>query len=112
MQFWSKLNAHPKCCIFRLKIPKWPANASAVSQYYTVPLLDDYRGAEKSGAGGKLLLPEHTREEFSVASAGRRGTTQSGRESLQAGFPLRCWSRSRKSRPRGKLSVKRTAARF
>lgn len=59
---------------------------------------DDYQ-ALKNQALWKPL-PEYTREEFSVGIMGAGVLGAKVAESLQAwGFPLRCWSRSRKSWP-------------
>ncbi len=69
------------------------------ARYYTGSVVfDDYQ-ALKNQALWKPL-PEYTREEFSVGIMGAGVLGAKVAESLQAwGFPLRCWSRSRKSWP-------------
>ncbi len=82
------------------KIPEWACKCrsmpSAVLHWFR--RFDDYQ-ALKNQALWKPL-PEYTREEFSVGIMGAGVLGAKVAESLQAwGFPLRCWSRSRKSRP-------------
>ncbi len=102
----SKLNAHPEMLdasipLFRLEdtgmgLQMQEYAASQVLHWFR--RFDDYQ-ALKNQALWKPL-PEYTREEFSVGIIGAGVLGAKVAESLQAwGFPLRCWSRSRKSWP-------------
>ncbi|EHE5034663.1 glyoxylate/hydroxypyruvate reductase GhrA [Salmonella enterica] len=102
----SKLNAHPEMLdasipLFRLEDTGMGLQMQeyAVSQVlHWFRRFDDYQ-ALKNQALWKPL-PEYTREEFSVGIMGAGVLGAKVAESLQAwGFPLRCWSRSRKSWP-------------
>lgn len=102
----SKLNAHPEMLdasipLFRLEDTGMGLQMQeyAVSQVlHWFRRFDDYQ-ALKNQATWKPL-PEYTREEFGVGIMGAGGLGSKVAESLQAwGFPLRCWSRSRKSWP-------------
>ncbi|EAP9952549.1 glyoxylate/hydroxypyruvate reductase GhrA [Salmonella enterica] len=102
----SKLNAHPEMLdasipIFRLEDTGMGLQMQeyAVSQVlHWFRRFDDYQ-ALKNQAIWKPL-PEYTREEFGVGIMGAGVLGSKVAESLQAwGFPLRCWSRSRKSWP-------------
>ncbi|ECC3555340.1 glyoxylate/hydroxypyruvate reductase GhrA [Salmonella enterica subsp. salamae] len=100
----SKLNAHPEMLdasipLFRLEDTGMGLQMQeyAVSQVlHWFRRFDDYQ-ALKNQAIWKPL-PEYTREEFGVGIMGAGVLGSKVAESLQAwGFPLRCWSRSRKS---------------
>ncbi|HAU3143594.1 TPA: glyoxylate/hydroxypyruvate reductase GhrA [Salmonella enterica subsp. salamae] len=102
----SKLNAHPEMLdasipLFRLEDTGMGLQMQeyAVSQVlHWFRRFDDYQ-ALKNQAIWKPL-PEYTREEFGVGIMGAGVLGSKVAESLQAwGFPLRCWSRSRKSWP-------------
>ncbi|HFJ2070503.1 TPA: glyoxylate/hydroxypyruvate reductase GhrA [Salmonella enterica] len=102
----SKLNAHPEMLdasipLFRLEDTGMGLQMQeyAVSQVlHWFRRFDDYQ-ALKNQAIWKPL-PEYTREEFCVGIMGAGVLGSKVAESLQAwGFPLRCWSRSRKSWP-------------
>ncbi|EAB9752184.1 glyoxylate/hydroxypyruvate reductase GhrA [Salmonella enterica subsp. enterica] len=102
----SKLNAHPEMLdasipLFRLEDTGMGLQMQeyAVSQVlHWFRRFDDYQ-ALKHQAIWKPL-PEYTREEFGVGIMGAGVLGSKVAESLQAwGFPLRCWSRSRKSWP-------------
>lgn len=102
----SKLNAHPEMLdasipLFRLEDTGMGLQMQeyAVSQVlHWFRRFDDYQ-ALKNQATWKPL-PEYTREEFGVGIMGAGVLGSKVAESLQAwGFPLRCWSRSRKSWP-------------
>ncbi|HCL5344323.1 TPA: glyoxylate/hydroxypyruvate reductase GhrA [Salmonella enterica] len=102
----SKLNAHPEMLdasipLFRLEDTGMGRQMQeyAVSQVlHWFRRFDDYQ-ALKNQAIWKPL-PEYTREEFSVGIMGAGVLGSKVAESLQVwGFPLRCWSRSRKSWP-------------
>lgn len=102
----SKLYAHPEMLdasipLFRLEDTGMGLQMQeyAVSQVlHWFRRFDDYQ-ALKNQAIWKPL-PEYTREEFGVGIMGAGVLGSKVAESLQAwGFPLRCWSRSRKSWP-------------
>ncbi|EDI9057658.1 glyoxylate/hydroxypyruvate reductase GhrA [Salmonella enterica] len=102
----SKLNAYPEMLdasipLFRLEDTGMGLQMQeyAVSQVlHWFRRFDDYQ-ALKNQAIWKPL-PEYTREEFGVGIMGAGVLGSKVAESLQAwGFPLRCWSRSRKSWP-------------
>ena len=102
----SKLKAHPTMLdasvpLFRLEDTGMGLQMQeyAVSQVlHWFRRFDDYQALKNQGQWQPL--PEYTREEFTVGimGAGVLGTKVA--ESLQSwGFPLCCWSRSRKSWP-------------
>ena len=102
----SKLKAHPEMLdasipLFRLEDTGMGLEMQeyAVSQVlHWFRRFDDYQ-ALKSQAKWQPLQ-EYTREEFTVGIMGAGVLGAKVAESLQAwGFPLRCWSRTRKSWP-------------
>lgn len=102
----SKLKAHPSMLdisvpLFRLEDTGMGLQMQeyAVSQVlHWFRRFDDYQ-AQKNESQWQPL-PEYTREEFTVGIMGAGVLGAKVAESLQAwGFPLRCWSRSRKSWP-------------
>lgn len=102
----SKLKAHPEMLdasipLFRLEDTGMGLQMQeyAVSQVlHWFRRFDDYQ-ALKSQAKWQPLQ-EYTREEFTVGIMGAGVLGAKVAESLQAwGFPLRCWSRTRKSWP-------------
>ncbi|EAO9703888.1 glyoxylate/hydroxypyruvate reductase GhrA [Salmonella enterica subsp. enterica serovar London] len=102
----SKLNAHPEMLdasipLFRLEDTGMGLQMQeyAVSQVlHWFRRFDDYQALKNQSIWKPL--PEYTREEFGVGIMGAGVLGSKVAESLQAwGFPLRCWSRSRKSWP-------------
>ncbi|MDN8599813.1 glyoxylate/hydroxypyruvate reductase GhrA [Citrobacter sp. S2-9] len=102
----SKLKAHPEMLepsipLFRLEDTGMGLQMQeyAVSQVlHWFRRFDDYQ-AQKNESVWRPL-PEYSREEFSIGIMGAGVLGAKVAESLQAwGFPLRCWSRSRKSWP-------------
>ncbi|WET39182.1 glyoxylate/hydroxypyruvate reductase GhrA [Citrobacter enshiensis] len=102
----SKLKAHPEMLepsipLFRLEDTGMGLQMQeyAVSQVlHWFRRFDDYQ-AQKNEPVWRPL-PEYSREEFSIGIMGAGVLGAKVAESLQAwGFPLRCWSRSRKSWP-------------
>ncbi len=102
----SKLNAHPEMLdasipLFRLEDTGMGLQMQeyAVSQVlHWFRRFDDYQSLKNQAIWKPL--PEYTREEFSVGIMGAGVLGSKVAESLQVwGFPLRCWSRSRKSWP-------------
>ncbi|EAY1378827.1 glyoxylate/hydroxypyruvate reductase GhrA [Salmonella enterica] len=102
----SKLNAHPEMLdasipLFRLEDTGMVLQMQeyAVSQVlHWFRRFDDYQSLKNQAIWKPL--PEYTREEFSVGIMGAGVLGSKVAESLQVwGFPLRCWSRSRKSWP-------------
>ncbi|POT57775.1 glyoxylate/hydroxypyruvate reductase GhrA [Citrobacter amalonaticus] len=100
----SKLKAHPNMLahsvpLFRLEDTGMGLQMQeyAVSQVlHWFRRFDDYQ-AQKAQIRWQPL-PEYTREEFTIGIMGAGVLGAKVAESLQAwGFPLRCWSRSRKS---------------
>ncbi|VDZ58013.1 2-hydroxyacid dehydrogenase [Citrobacter freundii] len=100
----SKLNAHPEMLdasipLFRLEDTGMGLQMQeyAVSQVlHWFRRFDDYQALKNQAKWQPL--PEYTREEFTVGIMGAGVLGAKVAESLQAwGFPLRCWSRSRKS---------------
>ena len=100
----SKLKAHPEMLpedipLFRLE----DTGMSQQMQEYAVSQVlhwfrrfDDYQALKNQAKWQPL--PEYTRDEFSVGIMGAGVLGAKVAESLQAwGFPLRCWSRTRKS---------------
>lgn len=102
----SKLKAHPTMLdasvpLFRLEDTGMGLQMQeyAVSQVlHWFRRFDDYQALKNQGQWQPL--PEYTREEFTVGIMGAGVLGAKVAESLQRwGFPLRCWSRSRKSWP-------------
>lgn len=102
----SKLKAHPEMLapsipLFRLEDTGMGLQMQeyAVSQVlHWFRRFDDYQ-AQKNESVWRPL-PEYSREEFTIGIMGAGVLGAKVAESLQAwGFPLRCWSRSRKSWP-------------
>lgn len=100
----SKLKAHPEMLapsipLFRLEDTGMGLQMQeyAVSQVlHWFRRFDDYQ-AQKNESVWRPL-PEYSREEFTIGIMGAGVLGAKVAESLQAwGFPLRCWSRSRKS---------------
>ena len=104
VEILSKLNAHPEMLdasipLFRLEDTGMGLQMQeyAVSQVlHWFRRFDDYQALKNQAKWQPL--PEYTREEFTVGIMGAGVLGAKVAESLQAwGFPLRCWSRSRKS---------------
>ncbi|HCD7553940.1 TPA: glyoxylate/hydroxypyruvate reductase GhrA [Citrobacter farmeri] len=102
----SKLKAHPTMLdpaipLFRLEDTGMGLQMQeyAVSQVlHWFRRFDDYQALKNESQWQPL--PEYTREEFTVGIMGAGVLGAKVAESLQAwGFPLRCWSRSRKTWP-------------
>lgn len=102
----SKLKAHPEMLapsipLFRLEDTGMGLQMQeyAVSQVlHWFRRFDEYQ-AQKNESVWRPL-PEYSREEFTIGIMGAGVLGAKVAESLQAwGFPLRCWSRSRKSWP-------------
>lgn len=102
----SKLQAHPEMLapsvpLFRLEDTGMALQMQeyAVSQVlHWFRRFDDYQAQKEQTLWQPL--PEYRREEFTIGIMGAGVLGSKVAQSLQAwGFPLRCWSRSRKSWP-------------
>lgn len=102
----SKLKAHPTMLdasipLFRLEDTGMGLQMQeyAVSQVlHWFRRFDDYQALKNQSQWQPL--PEYTREEFTIGIMGAGVLGAKVAESLQAwGFPVRCWSRSRKAWP-------------
>lgn len=102
----SKLKAHPEMLdasipLFRLEDTGMGLQMQeyAVSQVlHWFRRFDDYQALKEQAKWQPL--PEYTREEFTIGIMGAGVLGAKVAESLQSwGFPLRCWSRTRKSWP-------------
>lgn len=102
----SKLQAHPEMLapsvpLFRLEDTGMALQMQeyAVSQVlHWFRRFDDYQAQKEQTLWQPL--PEYSREEFTIGIMGAGVLGSKVAQSLQAwGFPLRCWSRSRKSWP-------------
>lgn len=102
----SKLQAHPEMLapsvpLFRLEDTGMALQMQeyAVSQVlHWFRRFDDYQSQKEQTLWQPL--PEYSREEFTIGIMGAGVLGSKVAQSLQAwGFPLRCWSRSRKSWP-------------
>jgi glyoxylate/hydroxypyruvate reductase A len=101
----SKLKAHPEMLpedipLFRLEDTGMGQQMQeyAVSQVlHWFRRFDDYQAFKQQSHWEPL--PEYQREDFTIGILGRACWLKSGGSLAPWGFPLRCWSRSRKDYP-------------